>query len=89
MSTREADIVVVGAGIAGCMIALCLGLAGKNVLVLEQSSSVGFAGSDFLKPRGIEVLQKYNLVEELFKRGAYKRNTIRYYHNRECILHLD
>ena len=89
MGTREADVVIVGAGIAGCMIALCLGLAGKNVLVLERSSSVGFGGSDFLKPRGIEVLQKYNLEEELFKHGAYKRNIIRYYHDRVCIIHLD
>lgn len=40
MSTEQADVVIVGAGLAGSIIAYQLGLAGVKVLVLESGPSV-------------------------------------------------
>ncbi|MGC5703900.1 GMC family oxidoreductase [Pseudomonas sp. NFXW11] len=40
MSTEQADVVIVGAGLAGSIIAYQLGLAGAKVLVLESGPSV-------------------------------------------------
>lgn len=40
MSTEQADVVIVGAGLAGSIIAYQLGLAGVKVLVLESGPSI-------------------------------------------------
>ena len=38
---HEADVVVVGAGILGCAVAVALGNQGRSVIVLERSQEVG------------------------------------------------
>jgi 2-polyprenyl-6-methoxyphenol hydroxylase-like FAD-dependent oxidoreductase len=86
---RQADVVVVGAGIAGCIMALILGLQGRKVLVVERASEVGRVGPDFVKPRGIEILARLGLLDDLGARGALKRSVIRYYHDRELIIDYD
>jgi 2-polyprenyl-6-methoxyphenol hydroxylase-like FAD-dependent oxidoreductase len=89
MSTKTVDVIIVGGGIAGCLVALNLGIAGKKVLILEKASQINFNGADFLKPSGIKVLQKYNLLEELYQHKALQRTIIRYYHDSNCIIHYD
>lgn len=87
--THQADVVVVGAGIAGCIMALILGLQGRKVLVVERASEVGRVGPDFVKPRGIEILARLGLLDELYARGALKRSVIRYFHDGELIIDYD
>src|SRR5690348_10529028 len=41
LSTREADVVVIGAGVAGLSAALAAQTAGANTLVLEAASAIG------------------------------------------------
>ncbi|KIH80529.1 Glucose-methanol-choline (GMC) oxidoreductase:NAD binding site [Pseudomonas batumici] len=49
MSTEQADVVIVGAGLAGSIIAYQLGLAGKKVLVLEAGPSVPANRSGYME----------------------------------------
>ena len=87
--SRQTDVVVVGAGIAGCVVALTLGLQGRKVLVVERAGEVGRVGPDFIKPRGVEILARLGVLGELYARGALQRSVIRYYHDRELIIDYD
>ena len=89
MSLEKVDVVIVGGGIAGCMAALALGRQGIKVRVLEKSSQIGRNGAEFLKPRGIRILERYNLLDKLMAHQAYKRTIIRYYHQGELIITYD
>ncbi|MGD9584878.1 MAG: GMC family oxidoreductase [Lysobacterales bacterium] len=48
-STTEYDVVIVGAGVSGAMIAKQLGLAGKKVLVLEAGAGIPTNINDFME----------------------------------------
>lgn len=89
MSKPRADAVIVGAGIAGCIVALALGMAGRRVIVAERAREVGRVGPDFIKPRGIEVLRDLGVLDELVRRGAVERSTIRYFHDGAPLIHYD
>ncbi|MDY7231125.1 FAD-dependent monooxygenase [Hyalangium rubrum] len=80
-ATLEADVAIVGAGAAGCLLATLLGRRGLRVLLLERGKSPPSNGADFLKPRGFKVLDRHGLAEPLLGRGALRRNRIRYYHD--------
>jgi squalene monooxygenase len=59
---HEADVVVIGAGILGCAIAVALGKQGRSVLLLEKSLKeperiVG----ELLQPGGVAALEKLGL----------------------------
>ncbi|MGO2768896.1 GMC family oxidoreductase [Pseudomonas taetrolens] len=49
MSTEQADVVIVGAGLAGSIIAYQLGLAGVNVLVLESGPEIPANRTQYLE----------------------------------------
>src|SRR5690606_17834002 len=49
MSTPEYDLVIVGAGIAGAIVAYQLGLQGKQVLILEAGGEVPADRSGYMK----------------------------------------
>ena len=49
MSTEQADVVIVGAGLAGSLIAYQLGLAGVKVLVLESGPEVPANRNQYLE----------------------------------------
>ena len=89
MKVVNPEVTIVGAGIAGCVAALGLGMAGRRVLLLERSSNIAEKGSDFLKPRGIRVLQGLGVLDELLRNGAIKRHRIRYFHDGELLFELD
>ncbi|GFG52983.1 FAD-dependent oxidoreductase [Mycolicibacterium agri] len=77
---READVVVVGAGITGLVTAVLLARAGKNVLVLEaHSAGAGATGNTTAK---ISLLQGTKLSKIVAKHGA-KRATQYLEGNRE------
>ncbi|KAI9372520.1 squalene epoxidase-domain-containing protein [Aspergillus egyptiacus] len=59
---HDADVVIVGAGVLGCALAVALGSQGRSVLLLEQSMKepdriVG----ELLQPGGVEALEKLGL----------------------------
>lgn len=69
------DIVIVGAGIAGCAAARALAQAdasrGRKILLvdLHRDHNRQFAG-EFLHPRGVQVLESLGLAQDIRARGA-------------------
>jgi len=49
MSTNQYDVVIVGAGVSGALIAKQLGLAGKKVLMLESGAGLPANNNDFMQ----------------------------------------
>lgn len=88
-STHRTDVVVAGAGIGGCMLALLLGRAGRRVVVLERAPSLQSRGAEFLKPRGLRVLARYGLLDRLLERRVRPRSVVRYYHDGDLLRHYD
>ncbi|KAI9794142.1 MAG: Squalene epoxidase [Piccolia ochrophora] len=59
---HEADVVVVGAGIMGCAVAVALGKQGRSVLLLEKSlKEPDRIVGELLQPGGIAALEKLGL----------------------------
>ncbi|KAI9845721.1 MAG: Squalene epoxidase [Sclerophora amabilis] len=59
---HEADVVVVGAGILGCAIAVALGKQGRSVLLLERSlKQPNRIVGELLQPGGVAALEKLGL----------------------------
>ncbi|OQE23902.1 hypothetical protein PENSTE_c008G06580 [Penicillium steckii] len=61
---HEADVVIVGAGILGCALAVTLGRQGRSVLLLESSMKepdriVG----ELLQPGGVQALEQLGLLD--------------------------
>ncbi len=62
LARHSADVVVVGAGILGCAVAVALGKQGRSVILLEKSLKeperiVG----ELLQPGGVAALEKLGL----------------------------
>jgi squalene monooxygenase len=63
---HEADIVIVGAGIAGCAAAVAFGKQGRSVILLELSlKEPDRIVGELLQPGGVNALEKLGL------RGIY------------------
>jgi 2-polyprenyl-6-methoxyphenol hydroxylase-like FAD-dependent oxidoreductase len=77
----EADVAIVGAGAAGCLLAIVLGRAGRRVIVLERGRNPPLHGGDFLKPSGLKVLSRLGLADDIAHRDALRRTHIHYYHD--------
>ncbi|SZF00516.1 unnamed protein product [Blumeria hordei] len=61
-SNREADVVVVGAGIFGCAVAFALAKQGRSVFLLEKSlKQPDRIVGELLQPGGISALEKLGL----------------------------
>ncbi len=59
---HEADVVIVGAGILGCAIAIALGQQGRSVILLERSlKEPDRIVGELLQPGGVEALEKLGL----------------------------
>ncbi|MCJ1362038.1 Squalene epoxidase [Acarospora aff. strigata] len=59
---HEADVVVVGAGILGCAIAVALGRQGRSVILLEKSlKEPDRIVGELLQPGGVKALEKLGL----------------------------
>lgn len=74
----EADVVVVGAGLSGCCVALSAADDGAKVVLLEKTDNVNFRGIDYgaidsemQKSIGNEV-DKMDAVQEIMRYNAYK-----------------
>jgi hypothetical protein len=63
---HEADIVIVGAGIAGTALAVALGTQGRSVILLDRSlKEPDRIVGELLQPGGVHALQKIGLGGQL------------------------
>jgi squalene monooxygenase len=63
---HEADVVIVGAGVVGCAVAVALGRQGRSVILLERSlKEPDRIVGELLQPGGVEALENLGL------RGGY------------------
>lgn len=70
---HEADVVIVGAGIAGCAIAVALGNQGRSVLLLEKSlKEPDRIVGELLQPGGVAALRELGLEQCLEDIDAIK-----------------
>ncbi|KAK4898600.1 Squalene epoxidase [Elasticomyces elasticus] len=70
---HEADVVIVGAGILGCAIAVALGNQGRSVILLERSlKEPDRIVGELLQPGGVAALEKLGLRECLDDIDAVK-----------------
>ncbi|CRG87195.1 squalene monooxygenase [Talaromyces islandicus] len=61
---RQADIVIIGAGIAGCALAVALGKQGRKVLLLERSlKEPDRIVGELLQPGGVQALEQLGLSD--------------------------
>jgi squalene monooxygenase len=62
---READVVIVGAGIAGSALAVALGNQGRSVILLERSlKEPDRIVGELLQPGGVWALEKLGIAGE-------------------------
>ncbi|AZA53946.1 FAD-dependent monooxygenase [Chryseobacterium sp. G0201] len=78
---KEYDACIIGAGIAGIFLAWLLGSKGKKVLILEKNAKVNMNGADILKPSGINILEKYGLLQELLNKECRIRDQLGVFYN--------
>jgi squalene monooxygenase len=65
---HEADIVIVGAGIVGCALAVALGNQGRSVILLEKSlRQPDRIVGELLQPGGLMALKKLGLLGKHIK----------------------
>ena len=61
---HDADVVIVGAGISGCAMAVAFGNAGRSVLLLERSlKEPDRIVGELLQPGGVRALEKLGMAE--------------------------
>lgn len=61
---HQADVLIVGAGIAGCALAVALGRQGRSVLLLEKSlKEPDRIVGEFLQPGGVQALEQLGLSD--------------------------
>lgn len=71
ISTRDADVLIVGGGPVGLTIALALGRAGVSTLVLEQRSAVRETSRAIgITPASLEILERYGVAAEMAADGV-------------------
>ena len=64
---HESDVVIVGAGILGCALAVALGRQGRSVLLLERSlKEPDRIVGELLQPGGVSALEKLGLRGMVF-----------------------
>ncbi len=70
----EPDIVIMGGGIAGPALASGLRGRGYSIVLIEQSDDpLDTARGDHLQPRTCEILDRWQVLDRFFERGAEKR----------------
>ncbi len=74
MTTWQADIVIVGSGIAGPALAAALRHSNLRILLIERSADpLDTARGDHLQPSTAEILDQWGLLAHFLKAGAMKR----------------
>lgn len=74
MADINADILIIGGGVAGSAAACALSKKGYEVLLLEKSEKAqDTARGDHLQPAVCEILSKWGVLDHFFKKGAKKR----------------
>lgn len=62
---HEADVVIIGAGIVGCALAVALGKQGRSVILLEKSlQEPNRIVGELLQPGGLSALEQLGLLGE-------------------------
>lgn len=89
MTRFDADVVIVGGGVAGAVLALALGRRGRRVIVLERAATPALNGADVLKPAGIAVLRGLGLLESIMERGGRRRCSVQIFHDATKVAELD
>lgn len=63
-TTQQADVAIIGAGVAGCALAVALGRQGRRVLLLERSlAEPDRIVGELLQPGGVRALEKLGLQD--------------------------
>src|ERR1700729_1201647 len=71
MSRRSRKALIIGAGIAGPVAAICLKKAGIDAEVFEAwPYSTGIGGGLQIAPNGMHVLAEIGLADEMIRRGS-------------------
>ena len=70
---HEADVVIIGAGILGCAVAVALGNQGRSVIVLERSlKEPDRIVGELLQPGGVQALERLGMRDCLENIDAIK-----------------
>ncbi|MBI3604529.1 MAG: FAD-dependent monooxygenase [Nitrospirae bacterium] len=76
------DIIVVGGGIAGLMLALILGRMGIRVTLVEKNRElIAHQRGEILQPNGLKILEQLGLLEEI-RPHSYEVNVFHFYQMR-------
>ncbi|KAI1324269.1 putative salicylate hydroxylase [Xylariaceae sp. FL0255] len=84
-SVKPLDVIVVGAGIGGLMMALCLQQTGHNVRILEKRRNFSEVGAGIqIAPNATRILRRFGLLEETMRHATVlQRTSIRRWKNNE------
>ena len=91
MRTRDTDILIIGAGIAGAALACALRDSGLDVMLVEKRrNGLDTARGDHLQPRTVDTLDKWGVLAAFLERGAQRRRgSVWYSADGEVLLHSD
>lgn len=66
LKTKQTDVVIVGAGVAGAALAVALGRQGRSVIVIDKSEKLPeILAGELLQPGGVEAIRALGLTESL------------------------
>ncbi len=90
MDEMNIDVLVNGGGVAGATAAYALANSGYKVVLVEQTDGNKILnGADLLKPSGRDVLQRYDLLDDILEGGGRKRSHVKIFHNGLHVTELD
>ncbi|KVD77294.1 monooxygenase [Burkholderia sp. ABCPW 14] len=90
MKSKHVDVLINGSGIAGVALAYLLGRRGYGVTVVERlARNRAQNGADLLKPSGIDIIRRMDLLDDVFAAGGLERDAMKLFHDKEPIASLD
>ncbi|KAI8628760.1 putative salicylate hydroxylase [Xylariaceae sp. FL1651] len=84
-AVRPLKVIIVGAGIGGLAVGLCMRKTGHNVYILEQKREITEVGAGIqLAPNAARVLRRFGVLDEAMKYATVlQRNSLRRWKNDE------